>query len=133
MAVMTTLPKVIGMPKELLVELTHYYHLWVLLTAHAPPGKGKTIVVLDTDSMERHINARECSLGFENRYIQEIRGHQVCKNDHVGLNNLVGEPYVGKCFPYTMEWLLKLAKDGLDSEYRNGSLVRLDGFTELKL
>ncbi|KAJ7939142.1 hypothetical protein B0H13DRAFT_1850879 [Mycena leptocephala] len=54
------------------------WHIWVLMTAHAPPGsKGKTLITYDSDVMPHHNKSREReALTFEYTYVQYIRGNK---------------------------------------------------------
>lgn len=51
------------------------YHIWVLMTAHAPEGRnGKTIVTYDPDVEPFHNEARErTALGMEYKYVEFIQ------------------------------------------------------------
>ncbi|KAJ6537134.1 hypothetical protein B0H19DRAFT_1079509 [Mycena capillaripes] len=137
LAVMTTPPSYLVGKETRQQWAARDHHIWVLLTAHAPPGsKGKTIITYDTDVEERHNQAREReALGAEYRYVQYIRRRNPSRaNDRVWQNFPVpdGQPSQGFCFHYTMEWLLGLAENGLEGRHANGTLAYLEGFCQIK-
>ncbi|KAJ7939879.1 hypothetical protein B0H13DRAFT_1850088 [Mycena leptocephala] len=112
--------------------------MWVLMTAHVPPGsKGKTIVTYDTDVMEFHNQSREQqALGVEAGWMSFIRQTKPSHaHDRVWQNVPVpgGQPYEGHSFAYTMNWLLGLVERGIPSRHEGGTLVYSDGFRQIKL
>ncbi|KAJ7803560.1 hypothetical protein B0H14DRAFT_3487187 [Mycena olivaceomarginata] len=97
--------------------LKHKFHIWALLTAHAPKGMtGKSIITYDTDVKEFH-NDRAGD------------GIPLCENLPVP----GGKPGKGHCFRFTMDWLVDLVENGLNGRHKNGGLAFLEGFCEIQL
>ncbi|KAJ7913830.1 hypothetical protein B0H13DRAFT_2325959 [Mycena leptocephala] len=109
------------------------YHMWALLTHHAPEGsQQKTIITFDSDVEPRHNDARQStSLGMELRYVKYIRKKPGRSRDRLWQNLPIpgAQPASGECFPVTIRFLLGLVKNGLKGRHLSGTgLVELDGF-----
>ncbi|KAJ7432844.1 hypothetical protein B0H11DRAFT_1940021 [Mycena galericulata] len=113
------------------------WHMWLLLTAHAPEGKrGKTIITYDTDVEERHVGMREqLALGFEYSWVQRVQEKKGRSKDRVWQNYPVPNAQPGQyfCFHHTMQYLLEVAENGLDYTNTGTTLSQLKGFRQLPL
>jgi hypothetical protein len=113
------------------------WHIWVLMTAHAPEGsKGKTLITFDSDVEPYHNQARERNaLTFEFSYVDYIRKNKAGRSkervwQNVPIPDRLSEQ--GFCFPFIMRWLLQLPEKGLDWRHNHGTLEYLQGFVQLK-
>ncbi|KAJ7938854.1 hypothetical protein B0H13DRAFT_1851032 [Mycena leptocephala] len=107
LAVMTTPPSFLVGQETREDWLKHKFHIWALLTAHAPKGMtGKSIITYDTDVKEFHNAARETTaLGMEYRYVKYIRNHKHSRrHDRVWQNLPVPGGKPGKDIASDSRW-----------------------------
>ncbi|KAJ7787341.1 hypothetical protein B0H14DRAFT_2954320 [Mycena olivaceomarginata] len=105
------------------------WHIWVLMTTHAPEGSNrKTLITFDSEVEPYHNQAREWNaLTFEFSYAGRSK-ERVWQNVPIP-DSLPGQ---GFCFPFIMCWLLELPEKGLEWRHKHSTLEYLKGFVQLK-
>ncbi|KAJ7226879.1 hypothetical protein GGX14DRAFT_627353 [Mycena pura] len=135
LAVMTT-PPAYRVGKEGRADWSQgKWHMWVLLTAHAPEGSnGKTIIIYDTDVEEYNNTSREhTAFGYQYRYVQYIRKNKTSRaRDRVWQNVPVpgGRPAKDDCFRFTMNWIQGLVAK-ITATHVAGAVYIVVGFAEI--
>ncbi|KAF8181979.1 hypothetical protein K438DRAFT_1937924 [Mycena galopus ATCC 62051] len=114
------------------------FHIWLLMTAHAPPGhNGKAIITFDSDVEQHHNDGREGhALGMEYSYVEYIRKNRNGRrqNNRVWQNHPIeGDREEWDCHARVLEYLCHLGQHGLESTWGSHGLDYLDGFKMLQL
>ncbi|KAJ7784810.1 hypothetical protein B0H14DRAFT_2630621 [Mycena olivaceomarginata] len=126
LAVMTT-PSMNPVRKTKAEWAKQDFHIWVLMTVHAPEGTNrKTLITYDTDVKPHHNESCErTSLGIKRKYVEYIRKHKAGREREQVWHNVPvpgGRPYEGHCFSYTLQWLLELVEKGFAIASRGSHL-----------